>query len=92
VSPTSPLHPLTRSLCYGEISDSATYGAGTVKNKMKTASPMGMLMRKTKRQPNKEVIKPPREGPIARPAEILIALIPKALPRSVGGKEAVIMA
>lgn len=49
-------------------------------------------MRKTKRQPNKEVIKPPREGPIARPAEILIALIPKALPRSVGGKEAVIMA
>jgi len=53
---------------------------------------MGMLMRKTKRQPNKEVIKPPREGPMAKPAAIPIALIPRALPRSVGEKEAVITA
>jgi hypothetical protein len=57
-----------------------------------SAMPMGMLTRKTKRQPSKEVTKPPREGPIAKPAEILIALIPRALPRSAGGKEAVIMA
>lgn len=42
--------------------------------------PIGILIRKAKRQPNKEVIKPPKEGPNARPAEMLMALISRALP------------
>jgi hypothetical protein len=47
---------------------------------------------KTKGQPNEWVTKPPKEGPIANPAEMLMALMPKALPLSCAGKEAVMMA
>jgi len=50
------------------------------------------LMKKAKRQPKEDVTSPPREGPIAKPAEILTALIPKALPRCAGGKDAVTIA
>src|SRR5512140_610355 len=56
------------------------------------AMPIGMLIKKTNRQPRSATSSPPREGPIARPAEMLMAFIPSAFPRSAGGKTAAISA
>jgi hypothetical protein len=64
----------------------------TLNPMIKAMTPMGMLIRNVKRQPNRLVKKPPNDGPMAKPAEILIAKIPKALPNSLAGKLEVIMA
>jgi len=51
----------------------------------RAAIPTGMLMKMMKRHPRYAAMNPPRVGPVARPTAILVALIPRALPRSDGG-------
>ena len=51
-----------------------------------------MLMRKIQRQPAASVMKPPSGGPTVRPMYTAITLMPRARPRSCGGKTAVTIA
>ena len=57
-----------------------------------TTIPMGMLMRKIQRQPTASTMKPPRGGPTVKPMYTAMTLMPRARPRSFGGKTAVTMA
>ena len=54
--------------------------------------PMGRLMRKIQRQPMESTMKPPSGGPTVRPMYTAMTLMPRARPRSCGGKTAVTIA
>jgi len=58
----------------------------------KVRMPIGIFTRKMERQPKSEPRNPPRLGPIANPRATERALNPKALPLSLAGKIAVIIA
>ena len=58
----------------------------------KVRMPIGIFTRKMERQPKRELRNPPRLGPIANPRATESALNPRALPLSLSGKIAVIIA
>ena len=53
---------------------------------------MGMLTKNTDRQPNKSTRKPPKAGPTMAPVPTTDMVRPMALPRSLAGKAAAIIA
>ena len=53
-----------------------------------TTIPMGRLIRKIQRQPMESAMKPPSGGPTVRPMYTAMTLMPRARPRSCGGKTA----